>query len=236
VSVDSATVPTRPLQLESVEEHGARVVAERLGIPFVVFRDGERRQKIVTLSAQDERVAVGRRPERGIHLHWDPEVSRVHALLERLAGAWTIIDEGLSRNGTFVNDCRVHGRRRLNDGDLVRCGTVVLEFRDPGHPADAATIRAKNAEARTTQLTDQQKRVLAALCRPLAETPHAVPATNKQIAGELCLSVDAVKTHLRRAAEVLAVDGLPQNQKRAALAWRALEAGVIKQAELLVDR
>jgi pSer/pThr/pTyr-binding forkhead associated (FHA) protein len=37
-------------------------------------------------------------------------VSRLHAKLERIGGAWTIVDDGLSRNGTFVNGQRVIGR------------------------------------------------------------------------------------------------------------------------------
>jgi pSer/pThr/pTyr-binding forkhead associated (FHA) protein len=212
------------------------VSAERAGVPFVVFRDGDGRQQIVGLPVEEQRVAVGRRPERGIHLTWDPEVSRIHAILEHVAGAWTVVDDGLSRNGTFVNDCQVNGRRRLDDGDLVRCGNVLLEFHDPRRPADAETLKAKESEAPSARLSPAQRRVLVALCRPLTETPHAVPATNKQIAAELSVSVDAVKTQLRRAAEVLGLDDLPQNEKRAKLAWTAIDAGAVTPRDLLVDR
>ena len=33
---------------------------------------------------------------------------------------WTVVDDGLSRNGTYVNGERIHGRRRLVDGDTPR--------------------------------------------------------------------------------------------------------------------
>ena len=32
------------------------------------------------------------------------------------------MDDGLSRNGTFVNGERLSGRRRLTDGDTLRFG------------------------------------------------------------------------------------------------------------------
>jgi pSer/pThr/pTyr-binding forkhead associated (FHA) protein len=228
---------SRPLfQLQSVGELEARLDAERSGLPFLVFRDGDRRQHVVSLPSDDDRVALGRRPERGIHLRWDPEVSRVHALLERVAGTWTIVDGGLSRNGTFVNDIRIAERRRLRDGDVIRCGTVLLEFHDPQNREDDETRKAEDAQSPSARLSPAQRRVLIALCRPLADTPHGVPATNKEIAAELSVTVDAVKTQLRRAAEVLGLEGIPQNQKRAKLAWAALDTGVVTPRDLLANR
>ena len=53
---------------------------------------------------------------------WDPEMSRLHAELVRRAGEWTVSDDGLSQNGTWVNGLRLTGRRRLADGDLLRSG------------------------------------------------------------------------------------------------------------------
>ncbi len=60
----------------------------------------------------------------------------------------------------------------------------------------------------------------------------ATPATNQQIGEELHLSVDAVKTHMRALFEKLEVGDLPQNQKRVALAERALQAGIVNRREL----
>jgi len=34
-------------------------------------------------------------------LEWDSEVSRVHAELVEIGGAWTVSDDGLSRNGSY---------------------------------------------------------------------------------------------------------------------------------------
>ena len=53
---------------------------------------------------------------------WDSEVSRLHAQLEPVGRDWIVVDDGLSRNGTFVNGERVNGRRRLRDGDRLVFG------------------------------------------------------------------------------------------------------------------
>ena len=48
------------------------------------------------------------------------------------------------------------------------------------------------------ELSATQRRVLVALCRPYRDGgAYARPATNRQIAEEVFLSVDAVKGHLR---------------------------------------
>jgi DNA-binding NarL/FixJ family response regulator len=75
--------------------------------------------------------------------------------------------------------------------------------------------------------------VLVALCRPYGDgSAYASPATNKAIAAELYLSVDAVKTHLRAIGEKLGADDLPQNVKRRWLVERALELGLVTRREL----
>ena len=82
---------------------------------------------IFELPADERIVTIGRRTDNHLALEWDGEVSRVHAELERVAGEWAVVDDGLSRNGTFVNGERVTGRRRLRDGDRVVFGeTPVL--------------------------------------------------------------------------------------------------------------
>jgi len=54
-------------------------------------------------------------------------------------------------------------------------------------------------------ISEAQRRVLAALCRPYARTAFAVPASNQQIADELMLGVETVKTHLRARFEAFQV-------------------------------
>ena len=76
-------------------------------------------------------------------------------------------------------------------------------------------------------LTDTQRAILDALQRPLRDGgPYATPATNREIAAEVFLSVDAVKGHLRAMYARLGIDGLPQNAKRARLAEIGISGAV----------
>ena len=79
-----------------------------------------------------------------------------------------------------------------------------------------------------TALTDAQYLILEALCRPYdAETGFTYPASNWQIAHDLCLSVATVKTHMRALFKIFDVESFPQNKKRMCLVERALDSGVI---------
>jgi len=62
--------------------------------------------------------------------------------------------------------------------------------------------------------------------------PYATPATNRDIAEEVFLSVDAVKTHLRTLFGKFGVEDLPQNQKRVKLVEFALQSGTVTPRDL----
>jgi pSer/pThr/pTyr-binding forkhead associated (FHA) protein len=190
-----------------------------------LYKQGDGAQVITTLTGP---VTVGRRPEHDIALTWDTEVSRLHAQLEPVGPDWAVIDDGLSRNGTYVNGERVNGRRRLRDGDRIVFGETPVLFRAPQDVTDSTAAIKVGV---TVQLTETQRRVLIALCRPLQDSAYATPATNKAIADEVFLSVDAVKAHLRVIFERFGLDALPQNEKRGRLAATALVNGVVKPHE-----
>jgi len=227
VVADSPLAPhaSTPAELQ------ARLSAEREGDPFLVYRDDQGRQRLEPLESRAGRVTIGRNPTNDVALTWDEEVSRLHAEIECLGGEWIIGDEGLSRNGSFVNGERVDRRRRLRDGDVIRIGRTTLAFRVPA-PADSSPTAAAAQAGGTPQVTDTQRRILTALVRPYRDADFAAPATNGQIAEEVFLSVDAVKAHLRGLFQAFGVDALPQNQKRAALAMRALQEGVVNRRDL----
>lgn len=207
----------------------ALIVAERSGIAFVHWHDGDKRQHILMLTADHQRVTVGRRVDQDLAISWDPEVSRNHALLEYVGGDWTIVDDGLSRNGSFVNGSRVHGRQRLRHKDVLCFGDTRVTFKNPTDAeATDSTARASD-HATVVPLSETQRKVLIALCRPLVdESPTALPASNKQIADEVFLSVDAIKAHLRVLYDRYAIGELPQMEKRARLASLVLDSGTLK--------
>jgi pSer/pThr/pTyr-binding forkhead associated (FHA) protein len=216
----------------SAAELKAQIEIERGGRPFLVYRDGEGEQRIVVVEEGATTLWVGRGDSADLRLDWDAEVSALHAQIEVVRDECTLLDDGLSRNGSFVCEERVDGRRRLRDGDTLRFGTTTVLFRRPGESAPEATVAASQVPA-AASVSPGQRRVLLALCRPFKDgDAFATPPTNQAIATELHLGVDAVKTHMRALFEKLGVEDLPQNRKRVALAERALQSGVVSRREL----
>jgi hypothetical protein len=77
--------------------------------------------------------------------------------------------------------------------------------------------------ARDTRTPD-----LLALCKRLRE----LKCSSLEIATEVFLSVDAVKTHLRALFRRLEIGDLPQNQKRARLVECAFQWGLVARRDL----
>ncbi len=208
------------------------LAAERAGEPFLAYRDDHGHLGLFVLGREPRTSTVGRRAEMDLSIHWDGEVSGLHAELRCLGGEWMIVDDGLSRNGTYVEGQRVGARQRLRDRDRIRIGSTVLAY-NAAQPAPAGTTVSAGELPELPRLTDTQRRVLVALCRPYRDgASFAIPASNQQIATEVFLSVDAVKMHLRALFKRFELEQLPQNQKRARLAECALQFGVISQREL----
>ncbi len=96
---------------------------------------------------------VGRGEAAGLRIDWDEEVSALHAQIEVVAGECTLLDDGLSRNGSFVGDgararppaparrrhaaLRPH-HRALPPPRRVRAGSDRRRRRDPGRGDDLA--------------------------------------------------------------------------------------------------
>jgi len=206
-----------------------RIEAERRMRPFLLYRDGDGAQRILGLGDVPERVTIGRGASNFVALPWDAEVSRVHASIERMGGEWTFVDAG-SHNGSYIDGVRVHERTRLRDGDAIAVGRTCVVFRSPtGRESLRTATSRQNA---MPEITNAQRRVLIALCRPYAESSFAVPASNRQIADELVLGVETVKTHMRAMFDAFELGDIPQHRKRAALAQQALESGLVAPRDL----
>lgn len=205
---------------------------ERLGAPLLVYRDGEDVQRILAIEGERGSLWIGRSESADVALPADGEVSGLHAQIEFVGSECAVLDDGISRNGTFVNEERVSGRKRLRDGDVIRTGQTRIVFKLPMEAAPVATVVAAGT-SEGAGVSPAQRRVLVALCRPFkAGASFATPATNAEIASELHLSVDAVKTHLRALFEKFELGDVPQSGKRVALVQRAMQSGVINERDL----
>ena len=213
-----------PPHLRSVtpSELAERIAAERRGVPFLLYLDGDGRQRIVELDGSA--LSIGRDGASDVSLDWDTEVSRAHAVLERVGGAWTIVDDGLSRNGSSVNGRRVYGRRRLDSGDAILVGRTQLVY--VAAPVTAHTTQTSR-HGTPPELSPAQRRVLHALCAPLLADAFAAPPSNREIAAERVLGVETVKSHLHALFELFEVGDMPQNRKRAELVRLAFERGAV---------
>jgi hypothetical protein len=223
-----------PVAPHSLSPHELKelLAAERAGEPFLAFRNQDGCLGLFLLGSVSGTVTVGRRGETDLSLPWDGEISGVHAELQCMGGEWTILDDGLSTNGSFLNGERISGRQRLRDSDRVRMGRTVLAY-NAAQISSAGTTAIAGEHPTLAPLTDTQLRVLVALCRPYRDgRSYATPASNRQVAEEVFLSVDAVKMHLRTLCGRFELSDLPQNQKRARLAEVALQFGVISQRDL----
>jgi hypothetical protein len=89
---------------------------------------------------------------------------------------------------------------RLREGDVLAVGATLIEFCMPTTRSTAPPTPAACAALPPVRPTPGQLRVLEALC----------------------LSVETIKGTLSALFELFALEALPQNQKRATLAARAL--------------
>jgi pSer/pThr/pTyr-binding forkhead associated (FHA) protein len=189
-------------------------------------------------------VTIGRSSSADVCLWWDGQVSRMHARLELVgddpANDWTVVDDGSSRNGSYVNGERIRGRAHLREGDGLSVGQTLLLFRvgaADGGGADAsprlqqtqggATVYGLSRVTRDS-LSTSQFRVLQALARPMDESdPSAEPASDEEIAAALFLNPDTVRAHLLLLYERFGVATLPPEQRRPALVTMARAGGLL---------
>jgi len=216
------------LHSRSPAELKALIEAQRAGSAFLEYRNGDDELQILALGPERDRLSIGRLAACEVAVPWDTEVSRAHALLEQVGGAWTVEDRG-SSNGTLVNAVRINGPHVLRDGDVVRVGRTQLIFHAAGEDDMRRTTPALDRVAPSP--TDSQRKVLVELCRPALERGGGA-ASNREIAEALFVSVETVKTHMRALFDAFEVGDVPQYHKRTELVRRALETGLVSVHDL----
>jgi predicted component of type VI protein secretion system len=180
----------------------------------------------VPVVLDQDRVTIGKSADNDLSIPSDPTLSRNHAVLEPVGGAWVIRDLD-SRNGTFVNNEKVFRDHVLRNRDELVLGETRLVFRDAA-PKDDTTQKKKPAP----RLTPTEREVLVLLCEPWNEgNAFTQPNTVKEIARRRFVTQAAVKNTL--GALYLKFD-IPENDgdadagvRRALLANAAWESGVV---------
>ena len=204
----------------------ALIEAERTGVPFLHWREGDGEQRIMMLPAERPQVTIGRSEESNVLLTGDREVSRRHAVLEPVGDNWSLEDLG-SINGSYINGSRLIRRQLLHDRDTLCFGKTRVVYHGPRGEGSVSTARAMDSPA-AVPITKAHREVLVALCRPIVEATSATPATNPQIAAEVSRSVEAVKANLRELFGRFGLSDLAQNEKRGRLVVIVLTSGVIE--------
>ncbi len=180
------------------------------------------------VALEKSELTVGRAETSDIAITTDPELSRIHAVLEPVGGGWFVRDLA-SSNGTFVNGERLWSARPLYHGDEVRLGRTRIVYRG-GAPAPDGIV-TRRAEP-PPDLTRRERDVLVALCRPvLSADLFTEPSSIRQIAEQLVVSDAAVKQHLSRLYDKFAVFESGE-RRRVRLANEAVRRGAVSLGDL----
>jgi hypothetical protein len=177
---------------------------------------------------EGRRTTIGRRADNDLALPWDREVSRHHAGLERDERGWSLVEPGLSRNGSYVNGRRVAGRQALEDGDVLRFGATIVVFRGPaaaGGPPDpeleqSGLTALASSGIRTVELASTERELLAKLERTYGPGAHEPGGVDHGLPDELGRALQAL-------ARRFGADGLPAEEQVPVILARARAIGLL---------
>ncbi len=81
----------------------------------------------------EQSTPIGRHPDQAIQI-LDRVVSKQHAVIVKLPDGGFAVQDGGSRNGTYVNGSMIQETQRLKDGDRVTVGSTDLFYHDEKEP------------------------------------------------------------------------------------------------------
>jgi pSer/pThr/pTyr-binding forkhead associated (FHA) protein len=174
------------------------------------------------------RISVGRATTNDVAVPSDPELSRLHCVLEAIGDEWCVRDLN-SSNGTFVNGERLWHDQPLHNGDEIRVGRTRIVYRAGEGAID---VTATRTAAPPPDITRRERDVLLALCRPvLSADLFTEPSSIRQIAEQLVVTEAAVKQHLLRLYDKFQVFESGE-RRRVRLANEAVRRGAVSLADL----
>lgn len=119
--------------IRTVHRYGYAFAAEAQAPTPASLIDGDRIHRLHAGSN-----VIGRADQCAVVLDFTG-VSRRHATIT-VNGDQCVIEDLDSKNGTWKNDERVHGRVDLADGDRIRLGPMSLVFRSSSRPLTTPTV------------------------------------------------------------------------------------------------
>jgi predicted component of type VI protein secretion system len=191
--------------------------------PYVAWDGVSGRTVALTLCAAASPVSIGRGARMDIVLAADPAVSLLHAELTCVSGEWLLVDDGLSRNGSYVNGSAIRGRHRLRHADQMRLGHSELVFHRPREVVAIAT-------GPPGPPPHAHRTLLAKLAAPLRADPRALPATDTEIAYGIDAPLPLVRHALTELCLWYGLADPDHGRGRAQLAAAALSLGHAESA------
>ncbi|MBM4394566.1 MAG: FHA domain-containing protein [Deltaproteobacteria bacterium] len=122
----------------------------------IEFTDAEGELRRYEVPATAAGIVMGRSPSCNVVLP-SHSVGRNHGRITCEGGSFHYVDLG-SVNGTFLNGRKVTAPARLQDGDEIRCGDVVLHFRVGSKITEARAKTAAPAPAPAPEVPDRTLR------------------------------------------------------------------------------
>ncbi|MBV9082381.1 MAG: SpoIIE family protein phosphatase [Acidobacteriaceae bacterium] len=135
---------------------------------------------VKTLELRDSGIRIGRAADNDLAYPTDAALSRHHICIKPATAGWVIEDCG-SLNGTVVNGERLEQSHRLEPGDRVYAGQLVIEVRDPAQSSNSVVtfVRedTRKLKSSSTVVTSLDKAL-----RQAAYHKNAPPAATRALA------------------------------------------------------
>lgn len=146
-----------------------------------------------TVELRDHAFSVGRSADNDLACPDDPWLSRYHLRFERRAGGWFVRDCE-SRNGTVLNAKPLREAKRVQAGDRLHAGNLIIEIREPEAQKPVITFLPEERETSPRETT-----VVTSLDNVLRKTTISEPQSR-----EPTLTSGRVVRALIRAGQELA--------------------------------
>ena len=213
------------LRPASTQEVVDRLRAERTGTPFLLYRDGDdAAHPLARAPARRRSCTSAARPPTALTLAWDPDVSR-RARGARALAAATGCSSTTASPATARSSTASGSRAPAPAPTATRSPSASTLLVFSAGPGGALSPRRPRRTTRPP-LTEAQRRVLIALCRPVTGRPFAGPPPTRDRRRALSQGRGR-QGPPARVFDSFGVDDVPQNRKRAELARRAIERGSV---------